>query len=122
MWRFYRHTNDGIGRAVHRAKVASHLDNAAQTTGRDYEFRGPIFVYQERKLQKYDDSTALESWIRWCGFVAVTLVNNLSNRKPHLSRSQLKNTYLEVFPTERHDAGKVDESVWDRPIQDFRLH
>ena len=98
------------------------MDNAAQTIGQDYEFRGPVFVYQERNLQKYNDSTALESWIRWCGFVAVTLVNKLSNRKPHLSRSQLKNTYLEVFPTERHDAGKVDESVWDRPIQEFRLH
>jgi hypothetical protein len=121
VWHFYRQTNDGIRRAVHRDKVASHLDNAAETIGRDYEFRGPIFVYQERNSQKYDESTVLESWTRWCGFLCVTMVNGFSKGQPHLSRSQLRKTYLEVFPNEMYDAGKVNESVWDRPIQEFWL-
>jgi hypothetical protein len=121
MWRFYRQTNDGIQRAVHRAKVASHLDSAAQTIGPDYEFHGPLFVYQERNSQKYGDSTVLESWTRWCGFLCVALVNKLSRVKPHLRRSQLKDMYMEVFPT-GHDIGNFNRSAWERPIQKLRLH
>ena len=122
MCRFQRRTNDGVRRAVHRAKVASHLDNAAQTIGPDCEFRGPVFVHQERNLKMYDDSTVLESWTRWFGFFCVTMVNKVSEGKPRLSRSRLKDMYMEVFPTRTYHAEQVKASAWDRPIQEFRLH
>jgi hypothetical protein len=121
-WHFRRRTNDGIRRAAQRAKVASHLDNAAETIGRDYEFRGPIFVYQERNSQSFDDSTTLGSWTRSCGFVGVVWVNKLSKAEPQLSRAQRKDVYREVFPTEAYRADELDEGAWKRPIQELRLH
>lgn len=123
-WRFYRSTNDGICRAVQRAKVRSRLDNAAETMGRDCAFRGPVFVYQERSSQDYeeDDSAVLGPWARWCGFVCVIFANKLSRAKLQLSRAQRKDVYREVFPTEAYKADRLDGGAWKRPVQEFRVH
>jgi len=112
MLRFYRQTNDEIHRAVQRAKVASHLNDAAQKIGQDYVFRGPVF-----------DFMALGAFARWCGFVCVVVVNKLlKGKKPQLSRSQREIVWLNAFQSEAHAIGKVGGSAWNRPIQIFWLH
>jgi len=121
--RFYRQTNDEIQRAVQRAKVVSHLNDAAQKIGQDYVFRGPVFVYQKRSGKTYEDFTALGAFARWCGFVCVVVVNKLlKGKKPQLSRSQREIVWLDAFQSEAHAIGKVGGSAWNRPIQEFWLH
>lgn len=76
----------------------------------------------ERKVQIYGDSAVLHSVIRWYGFLCVGFVNRLMEGKPHLSMSQIKDIYPEVYPTGAYGTRKINAGAWDRPIQEFRLH
>jgi hypothetical protein len=117
LWRVYHQIDCHVRIASRRIEVSKTLNNATGTLGHDYEFRGPVFIrYWDRHLVSGHELLPLYLKLRF----AIGTLLHIRSRE----RQRLKAEFFEIWDSSERDRIEwwEDGYVWDRPIQEFRLH
>jgi hypothetical protein len=118
-WTLCRKIDLNMEVALLREDVLERLNVVTQTLGDDCEFKGPVLVETYNyPWSKWQPVFFCYRWVSWCYFMSAMTIYNLTKRRPNFGRERFNWFLSEVCFIENPEMS----SVWDRPIQEFRLH
>ena len=119
-WELYRKIDHQMEVALLREDVFEHLAGVTQKLGHDYTFKGPLLVesYTYHWHVWTLPNLLRVRGIRWFVFIVAMKVYSITKRRPKLGRERFRWFLSEVCTLQALE----NPSVWDRPIQEFRIH
>jgi hypothetical protein len=120
-WQHCALVHNAIPIAFRRERLCTLLDNVVKTTGRDYEFHGPLFLREPMNWQLIPGDREprlmhfFNIWVPCWLFGFAVAVNNRTTGRPRVEK------FMESRLFDRIVEGKYGR-VRSRPVQQFRLH